>query len=458
MTLSDPLLRETLGMIGIALTNLVGLVLVDRLARKMELPPEGSRKLVHVSIGLLAVPIPWLIRSELSMAILAIGSLGFLIMARRRGLLRSVHSVERTSWGDRFFPIGIALLFFVGHDDPPVYLIGLSYLVVSDAVAALVGRRYGRASFAVERERRSVEGSVTFFFVSFLAAHLILLLGTDVPRLTSVLVATQLALLATGFEAISMRGNDNVLVPLVTSLIVLRLVELPQEVLARDLVIQLSIGGLVAWMTARWRFAGATGAIVLALFLYGAYALGGVLWLIAPLLAVAAYVALRSLRSGGRSVSEGHHQVLAVFYVTVVGATLYIVSATAEVLGTAESWISGPHLLLPAYLGVAAGQLSILVYTLWRPWDAPAEALDPGLVPAVLASLLMTPFAFAGSGESALVLLWIITLPLVALALYRKARNGSAWPRAVPWNSRLQAAAVAAALMLLIPLHLVLFA
>ena len=217
MMATDPFAQDIMGVLTLWFVNVVALKMVDRWAVGSDWSPEGARKVIHLAAGLLAVPIPWLIETDAAMAVLAAGGLIGLVLARRQGLLTSIHRVERTSAGDLLFPIGIGLLFFLGHDDLPVYLIGLSYLVVSDALAALVGRRYGRSSFAVERSRRSVEGSITFLVVSFLAAHLILLLGTEIPRLNSVLVAAQLALLATCFEAISLRGNDNILIPVVTA-------------------------------------------------------------------------------------------------------------------------------------------------------------------------------------------------------------------------------------------------
>jgi len=437
--------------------NVVVIGAADRVARKAPLGPEGARKLVHITAGLLAIPLPWVLRSDVSMAVLAAGGLAGLVGCRRLGLLRSVETVERSSAGDLFFPIGIALLFMVGRDDPTLYLIGLSYLVASDAAAALVGRRYGRSPYAVEREQKSVEGSVTFFVVSFLAAHLILLLGTGTPRVTSVLVATQLALLATCFEAISLRGNDNVLVPLVTCLIAQRLLRLPSAVLARDLLVQVGLGALVAVATLRWRFAGVSGAITLALFLYGAYALGGLLWVAAPLMVTAAYVGLRALRWHGHAPSDAHHQVAAVFYVTVVGAGLYLWAATASALGVAGPGVGLREVLLGPYLGTSAAQLALLLYTLWRPWDAPLEALDPGVLPALVATAIVAPLALFAPDRTLAALLWTAVTPAVALQVYRSVRGSAAWPRAVPWNSRLQALAVAVALVGLAPLHLVLF-
>jgi hypothetical protein len=304
-----------------------------------------------------------------------------------------------------------------------------------------------------------VEGSVTFLVVSFLVAHLILLLGTDTTPATSVLVATQLAILVTGFEAISLRGQDNLLVPLATFLIVSRLVDLPSTILARDLIVQVVIGLGVAYATWRWRFAGVTGAVLLGLFLYGAYAFGGVLWVAAPLLVLAAYVVLHALPFKSRSAtpSNPHHQVVALFYVTVVATVLYLVAEVVEVLAIGGSAAGAADLFVAPYLGAIASQLALLIYTFWRPWDAPPETLDPGLLPALLAAAVVSPLVLFAPGGVASTLLFTAGAPVLALTIYRKVRSGSSWPRAIPWNSRLQATAVSAALVIATPFHLSLF-
>jgi len=244
---------------------------------------------------------------------------------------------------------------------------------------------------------------------------------------------------------------------LVTCLIAQRLLRLPSAVLARDLLVQVGLGALVAVATLRWRFAGVSGAITLALFLYGAYALGGLLWVAAPLMVTAAYVGLRALRWHGHAPSDAHHQVAAVFYVTVVGAGLYLWAATASALGVAGPGVGLREVLLGPYLGTSAAQLALLLYTLWRPWDAPLEALDPGVLPALVATAIVAPLALFAPDRTLAALLWTAVTPAVALQVYRSVRGSAAWPRAVPWNSRLQALAVAVALVGLAPLHLVLF-
>lgn len=454
--MSGSVAGEAVRILGVGALNVVVLWLADLGARRARLGPEAARKLVHVASGAVAAPLPWILRTPVSMVVLAAGAVAALWLVRRMGLLRSVHGVARASLGDLLFPVGVMLLFLVGRSQPMLYLVGLSYMVVSDALAALIGRHYGRATYEVERQRRSVEGSITFFVVSFLAAHLILLLATDVPREASVLVALQLAILATCFEAISLGGNDNLFVPVITCLLVMRLVEVPPEILARDLLAQLTIGGTVAYLAIRTGFAGTAGVITLGLFLYGAYALGGLLWLAPPVLVAGTYILARRWYWGGVEPPDRHFQVVAVFHVVAVGASIYLEAAWLDATGGWRGGSAADAFFLP-YLGAAAGQLAIMIYTLWRPWSAPGEILDPGLLPVVLAGAIVAPLAAFATGRELAALLWILATPLVTLVLYRRARNGVGWPRHEPWHARLQVATVAAALLALVPLHVALF-
>src|SRR5690606_6142869 len=149
------------------------------------------------------------------------------------------------------FPIAVYGMYLLAADQPAFYLISLSALVVSDALAALVGGAYGRVRYRVESDRRSSEGSVVFFLATLLAVHLPLLLMTPIDRRLSVLVAVQIALLVTLLEAISLQGNDNLIVPLGTFLLLHKLTIQTPETILWQLVAQIAIVGVL--LLATWR-------------------------------------------------------------------------------------------------------------------------------------------------------------------------------------------------------------
>src|SRR5205085_7523878 len=132
------------------------------------------------------------------------------------GLLPGLFGVERRSHGEIYFPISVFVLFVLARHQPVFYVISMMTLVVCDALAAVLGKAYGRHQYLVTTDRRSIEGSAVFLFTAFLAVQLPLLLLTDLDRGACVVVAVQLAVLVTSFEAIGTGGIDNLLVPIGT--------------------------------------------------------------------------------------------------------------------------------------------------------------------------------------------------------------------------------------------------
>jgi phytol kinase len=285
-------------------------------------PVEWTRKAVHMAGGLVALGFPWLFQSPITVLALAAAFALLLWGTRRLGWLQSVHGVERKSEGGLYYPLAIFLLFALGRGQPVFYLVSLLALVLADALAAVLGASYGRLTYSVEDDRRSIEGSAVFFLVTFLGAHLPLLLLTPIGRLESVLVAAQLALLVTLLEAVSLRGNDNLLVKMTPK---------PAEVLAFQLASQLVILAVLVWVSWRSRLLTLSGTLAASLFFYGAFSLGGEEWTIAPAAALLVFLAVfrgafAAAPSG--SAPDRRYQVLAVFYSCAAAAALVLANNT----------------------------------------------------------------------------------------------------------------------------------
>jgi phytol kinase len=177
---------------------------------------------------------------------------------------------------------------------PWLYLSAVLVLAVADAFAALIGGRYGVIRYPVEDEQKSLEGSLVFLLIAFLAIHLPALLMTDLPRAVCVLAALLVAALVTGFEAISLRGADNLFVPLAVVVIVGKITTKPlSEVVFQNLSL-LAICLAVAVVVWRARPLNVGGAIAFILFAYGTWSLGSWQWALPVFVGFAGYVAARA--------------------------------------------------------------------------------------------------------------------------------------------------------------------
>ena len=446
-------------------------------------PVEWTRKLVHVAGGLIAAVFPWLFTSVWTIIGLTAAFVAILGATRRFGLLQSVHGVVRHSRGWLWFPVSIGVIYAIAGDQPVFYLISILTLVVADAAAAILGTAYGRTTFSAERDRRSVEGSVVFFVATFLLVHLPLLLLGGVEPLLSVLVALQIALIVAMIEAVSLEGNDNLLVPLATFFLLFKLTQKTPASLGYQLSAQLIMIGIIAALVRRYAYVTVSGALMLMLFTYGAFSLGGEEWIVAPALGLLAFSLFYGARVPRRSgPADPRYQTVATFYVCVVPALVYFANNAFETIVRAPEWLVSGDPLYPLFLGAVAAQVALASWnlepsasgsTLGMPGWAEAEGIDGARPLAVSADArrLDRRVVLLSTGGAALVVIpaglpmhgldWraasvALLVTVIGSALYHLIRGARWWPRPPPWNVRLQAVAVGVAVLLSSPLLLAL--
>lgn len=418
--------------------------------------PEWTRKLVHFGAGAIVAAFPWLIASHWTVLALALSFAAIIVGTRRLGVLASVHGVARRSEGGVYYPLAIYLLFLLAGDAPVFYLVSLLVLMVSDSLAALLGSEYGRRIYAVEGDRRSLEGSAVFLLATFLAVHLPLLLLTDLGRGATVLIAAQVALTVTILEGISTGGSDNLVVPLATYFLLANLADREPAYVGRLLVAQLAILLLVGALAWRLPFLAMSSAMGLGLAVYGIHALGGADWVLAPGLAVLCFAAFYRLARRFEPEAEAGYHIRTLFYVAMVPLALVFLNNAFErrIVGEVEA---ADPLYVPFVAAVAA-QLAIVCFAhLLR---VPAERRRASDAAAGVAALLgfgvVVPVGLAvgARGLSLASLAGAAATCAVAVAVYLGVRRLRSWPKAAPWDLRLQALSALLATAVVVPFHL----
>lgn len=358
----------------------LGLLAAAELWRRFGNPQaEWTRKLVHLGGGLACLAFPFLVRSPWAVLAMALPLSALFAAGARFGFLKSLHGVGRPSRGAEYYPLAVWLVFVIAQGRPWLYLAAVLVLAVGDAFAALVGSRYGRLRYAVEDSSKSLEGSLVFLVLAFLAIHLPTLLLTDLPRPVCVLAALLVAALVTGFEAISLEGADNLFVPLAVAVVLAKITTKPLgEVVFQNLslaVIALAVA-LVVW---RLPTLNVGGAIAFILYAYGAWSLGNWQWALPALVGFALYAACWA---------GAPHGYAGVRVRTVARALLAPFSLLA--LANASGWFAplyGPY--LAASGTVLALSLASGVFRLHRLGEGrrAAAALGIGLAAAAVVTL-----------------------------------------------------------------------
>jgi len=317
--------------IGVAILGscFIGLIAVSELwCRLRHAKPEWTRKLVHVGGGLVCLAIPRLICSPWTVLGMAVSlSLVFAIGGRTRKL-KALHGVDRKTKGTEYYPFAVFLLFVLTGQQPWLYVSSILVLAVADGFAALIGTRYGSLKYEVEEEQKSLEGSLAFMVIAFLAIHLPMLLMTDLPRETCVLAALLVAILITGFEAVSLRGTDNIFVPVGVCVILSRMATKTVTEIAYQTFSMVGIWLIISLLVFCTQSFNMGGTIVFFLFTYGAWSLGSEMWALPILVGFLSYMMawlLVPLPDGSRSllrVSLVFRALILPLIILVLGNTL----------------------------------------------------------------------------------------------------------------------------------------
>ena len=103
-----------------------------------------------------------------------------------------------------------AIFLLACTGEPIVQIAAVMILGVSDPLAAIIGRRYGRHKLV---HGRSLEGSLTFLFSGIIAATVLLISLHSLPLTSALLISAGAALPATLAELFSRRIDDNFSIP-----------------------------------------------------------------------------------------------------------------------------------------------------------------------------------------------------------------------------------------------------
>ena len=244
--------------------------------------PESKRKTVHLIMGVFCLTLPWIFSKSWPVDLLALISLVILFAIRnfKPALGQILHSVERLSFGELLFPVGVTIVFRLADGDLSLYLPAIAILTFADAAGALIGKRYGKHLYRTNAGQKSLEGSLAVFLVSF---FIILFAGISDDPLTAFLIALVVALVASMAEGILAAGIDNLILPLTVAGLIYFLRELTWNELVLRLIL-FSGSGLFLFIIRRLTSLNGGGLLSATLFAYLSFALGGPHFLIAPVL------------------------------------------------------------------------------------------------------------------------------------------------------------------------------
>ncbi len=217
--------------IGLAISYVYAislLVIGEGLRGLFGIKPDLTRKVIHVGAGMWTFGVLLLFKNWEIGIIPFATFIGLNYLFYRYRIIGAMDTQD-SSPGTVYFAISVTLLFgLLWRPDGPVDSVaiavaGIMAMTWGDALAALIGKRFGQHKYQVGSSIRSWEGSAAMFIASTVVIFLVLLLlpGSSLSPLATplslgwaFLTAVVTATFATLAEAVSPHGTDNLTVPL----------------------------------------------------------------------------------------------------------------------------------------------------------------------------------------------------------------------------------------------------
>lgn len=185
---------------------------VEIVKRKFSLSASITRKVTHIGAALIAAVSP-IFLSPILIAGSCLFFAGILFIGRRSTLFSSIQNVKRNTFGEVFLPLGEALSAIVFLPQGiREFQFGVLVMGISDALAGLIGEKYGRHHLTILGNRKSIEGSSAFFLTTLGITFLFL------PVFSYTLII--IPLLLTFVELVLGYGVDNLALPIFGALLI----------------------------------------------------------------------------------------------------------------------------------------------------------------------------------------------------------------------------------------------
>jgi len=172
---------------------------------------EYTRKLVHISTGLIALSFPVFIEAFWQMILLCGSFLLLMTVCEKMNWLKSITSVKRKSYGSWLFALIVLVCFWVQQqfNSTLYYYLPILILSICDPLAALIGKKLNYKPLTVFGQTKTVGGSLAFFVSS-----LLILIGFYFSHKEVLLYLPLFAISITLAEFFSTKGWDNFTIPL----------------------------------------------------------------------------------------------------------------------------------------------------------------------------------------------------------------------------------------------------
>ncbi len=190
-------------------------VVTDFIKHQFLLDSNNSRKIVHIASCVTVCTFPYTLSNSEIYLICFI----FVIITsftKYRNIFKSIHSVDRTTFGAEAYPIGVLIATYCFLPlDKTAFIYGMLVGGFSDSIASIIGKYYKYKEIIVFGQKKSLGGSLSFFITTVIISYLfIFILGIELSIISILIIA----FILTMAELVQTFGIDNVTIPVLSGM------------------------------------------------------------------------------------------------------------------------------------------------------------------------------------------------------------------------------------------------
>jgi phytol kinase len=192
------------------------IIFTQLLHRVFKVDSEASRKFLHISGGILSLFFYRFFQSHWWVLLLCLIAFLVLLSTYIYRMLPGIHKTTRLSFGSILFPIPVYLCFLAAiklHNSGLFYL-PTCILTICDPIAEWGGKKWGHKSISFFSKQKTLAGSMCFAASLFLISLIWFCVLSSNSLTKALSISLVLAIVVTLVELISLRGLDNLSIPI----------------------------------------------------------------------------------------------------------------------------------------------------------------------------------------------------------------------------------------------------
>ncbi len=140
-------------------------------------------------------------------------------LSYKKNLINVMEREKQDGLGTVYYAISLFLLVIYSFGiikNPAIGMIGILVMGYGDGLAAVIGQTVPSKKYKVGDSQKSIAGSLTMFVISFIIISIFLVSSSvEAWQIKAILLSAMITVI----EAVSIKGTDNLVVPLLTSLL-----------------------------------------------------------------------------------------------------------------------------------------------------------------------------------------------------------------------------------------------